>query len=266
MKRIAPTTLILALVALAGAGCAPGLGFGREVRGSGAVVTQDRPIQGVSGVELGMQGTLSIEFGESESLRVVAEENLQEYIETDIVGGTLRIGTPAGVYLSESEPIEFYLTVTQLDTLQTASGGSIEVPGFEADPIRLTVSSSGDLTTGALQCRTLSIQVSSSGDLTVESLQAESIDVHISSSGSVDIGGGAVQIQDLTLTSSGNYSAPDLTSLEASLQLSSSGAATVRVSGRLTADLSSSGNVYYYGSPRLDVDSSSSGDVRQAGN
>ena len=266
MKRILSTILILAILAIAGAGCAPGLGFGREVRGSGSVVTQDRPLQGVSGVELGVQGTLYIEFGDQEDLRVVAEENLQEYIQADVFGGTLRIGTPNEVFLRETEPIELYLTVTQLDTIQTSSSGSIEAPGFEADRLRLSSSSSGGIQTGPVLCGTLDLQVSSSGDLTVESLQAESIDVHSSSSGSVDIGGGAVQTQDVTLTSSGNYSAPDLTSLEASLQLSSSGAATVRVSGRLTADLSSSGKVYYYGSPRLDVDSSSSGDVRQAGN
>ncbi len=265
MKRTSSTLLALSLIVLAAAGCGPGYGFGQEVRGSGSVVTQDRPIEGVSGIELEMQGTLHIEFGESEALRVVAEDNLQGYIETDVFAGTLRIGTPNGVNLRETEPIEYFLTVTQLDTIQTSSSGSIETSGFEADHIRLTVSSSGDLQTGALQCSTITVQDSSSGSITIESLQAETIEAHLSSSGNVSIGGGTVQRQDLTLSSSGNYMAPNLASLEATVLLSSGGSATLRVSDRLSGHLSSSGNVYYHGNPTVDVSTSSSGEAIQAG-
>jgi len=265
VRHQTPAIVVLASAALLLVGCPLG-GPGIEVRGSGDPIAQDRPIRGVHRVDLAMQGTLHIEFGETEGLEVVAEENLQEYIEAEVVGGTLTIRTPSGIILSETEPIEFHLTVVQLNSLQTASSGSIEAAGFEADRIRLAVSSSGSLHTGALQCDNLDIEVSSSGDLSVDSLQAGSVEVDLSSSGNVHIGGGTVQRQDLTLTSSGEYSAPDLASREATLELRSNGRATIRVAELLTADLSSSGDVYYIGEPRLEVESSSSGGVYPAGN
>jgi hypothetical protein len=54
------------------------------VRGSGNVVEETREVSGVSGVELATLGTLHVEIGESESLRIEAEDNLLEYIETDV--------------------------------------------------------------------------------------------------------------------------------------------------------------------------------------
>jgi hypothetical protein len=56
-----------------------------------------------------------------------------------------------------------------------------------------------------------------------------------------------------------------LDSESASVQISSSGSATVRVDGQLKADLSSSGNLRYYGDPDVEATTASSGDVIDAG-
>jgi hypothetical protein len=229
------------------------------IRGSGDVRQEDRTVSGISGVELAMQGTLTIELGSTESLRIEAEDNLLEYIQTDVSAGRLTIETERGINLRDTEPINFFLTVTELDSIRISSSGDILAPDLQADRFSITITSSGDLTMGDLDCNSLSVESSSSGSLTMGTLTSETINVRISSSGDVEIAGGQVQQQDITISSSGKYLAEDLASTEADVTLTSSGIARIRVSDRLSGRLSSSGDVYYIGDPRVNVSTTSSG-------
>ena len=66
--------LILTLPALA---CRAGSAFiGKTIRGSGEVSEENRPVNGITSAELATTGTLYIELGAREALRVEAEENL----------------------------------------------------------------------------------------------------------------------------------------------------------------------------------------------
>lgn len=262
--------LAIAVVAAALApACGPGweinIGSQQAVTGSGQVVEQSRSVGAITDVELAMQGTLQIELGESESLRIEAEDNLLEYIETDVFGGTLTIRNSSGVTLLNTEPIRYYLMVTSLDSIVASSSGDIVGPGFVTDRFSVAVHSSGNVSLGPVVCESLDVEISSSGNVEVESLEAGSIDVEISSSGNVLIGPGAVDTQEVRISSSGEYRAETLASRAARVRLTSSGGARLRVQDRLTADLSSSGSVFYYGSPSVDENATSSGRAVRAG-
>jgi hypothetical protein len=264
-RFLAITMAVVMLVAACGPGWETNIGSQQAVTGSGQVVEESRSVGGITDVELAMQGTLQIELGESESLRIEAEDNLLEYIETDVFGGTLTIRNSSGVTLLNTEPIRYYLMVTSLDSIVASSSGDIVGPGFETDRFSVAVHSSGNVTLGPLVCDSLDVEVSSSGGVEVESLEAATIDVQISSSGNVLIGRGSVGIQEVRISSSGEYDAAALASREARVHLTSSGGATLRVQDRLTADLSSSGSVFYYGSPSVDENATSSGRAVRAG-
>jgi len=180
-------------------------------------------VSGISGVELAMQGDLFIEVDSSESLRIEVEDNLLEYIQTEVSAGTLSIKTRQWINLRNTEPINYFLTVIELD----------------------------------------SIRISSSGNIQASNLQVERFSITISSAGSVEITGGQVQQQDITISSSGQYLAENLASTDADVTLTSSGTATIRVSDQLTGRLSSSGNIYYIGDPRVSVSTTSSGKTVQ---
>jgi hypothetical protein len=75
-----------------------------------------------------------------------------------------------------------------------------------------------------------------------------------------------VERQEVRISSSGGYLAGDLESRSASVRVSSSGSATVRVSESLEANLSSSGGVRYYGNPpRVQANVTSSGRLVRLG-
>lgn len=235
MARIA----VLLAVILALGGCA--IDTPRTVRGNGVVVTEERAVSGVTGVELATLGDLTIVLGEAESLQIEAEENLLPYLETVVQGSELVIRSRSDVLLNPTEPVRYRLTVKGLDALTTSSLGNITAPALQG------------------QAAQFSITVSSNGSIRLAGLEAERLNIQINSSGNVEIGGGQVNDQDVRLNSSGNYLAGDLRSQTARVSISSSGSATIWVTEGLGATLSSSGNLSYYGSPNVTSDTTSSG-------
>lgn len=246
MKRRIFLTLIITALLLGMTACGPVLELlpdKESVRGSGQVVEEYRPVENILRVELDMQGTLYLEQGGGELLRVDAEDNLQHLILSEMVGNTLVIKTEEGVELDNREPIKFYLVVKDLQGVE--------------------VNSSGDVKAGELESENLELNLNSSGSMSIASLDVTSLRVNLNSSGGLEIRGGQVEQQDITLSSSSDYHAEDLASLDALVSLNSSGSAYIRVSDQLSGSLSSSGDVYYSGSPQVDVSTSSSGKVEQ---
>jgi hypothetical protein len=215
------------------------------VRGSGNVVSEERPVSGIDLVSLETEGDMTIQVGDEERLTVEAEDNLLPYIITEVRSGRLLVRTQNGVELVNTQPIRYLLTVKALEGLD--------------------ISSSGDITSQALQADRFAIGVSSSGRLDLAGLNAESLRADLSSSGGVSIAGGQVSELDLGVSSSGNFDAEDMAARSAQVTLSSSGDARIRVNDTLSASISSSGNLYYHGDPELSVTTSSSGEAISLG-
>ncbi len=226
MKLHKRFVLVVSMISLSLLACQLGgliPGNAKTVRGSGDVVEENRAVSGVSGVNLATLGHLTIELGDTESLRIEAEDNLMEYIETELRGGLLIIGTQEDIRLDPTQPVNYFLKVTDLDT----------------------------------------IVISSSGDIKMANLETDSLEVDINSSGSLDIAGGVVNSQDITISSSGSYTAQDLACNEAEVRINSSGSATIWVIDNLEVILNSSGDLRYRGNPTVNASTNSSGRVIQ---
>ena len=238
---------------------------GETVHGSGTVIEETRTVSNVSDVELAIPGTLHVTMGKSESLRIEADDNLMAYIQTDVRSGKLVIESRQRANLRSTHPINYYLMVTELNSVVISSDGDIETDDLQSGSFSITISSSGKVSISGLDCTSLRVKISSSGDVKVSELMADSVSVDISSSGNLDIQKGKVQQQDINISSSGEYRARDLESVSANVILTSSGEATIRVNDRLSGRLSSSGNINYIGNPDINVSMTSSGRTVQIG-
>jgi len=241
-----PMLVLLLALALMGSSMACSLlGGWRVVRGSGRVVEEEREVSGFTGVALNGVGHLTIERGDTERLRIEAEDNLLPYIETQISGGVLEIGQRTNVNLWPKRPINFYLTVVNLESVAVSGSGQVEAPVLEAERF--------------------SLAISGSGDAKMDGLDTQELTVQISGSGKVDIAGGKADKQDVSISGSGRYTARDLESMDAQVRISGSGSATIRVSDNLDVTVSGSGDVQYLGRPRIQQAVSGSGKVRSIG-
>jgi hypothetical protein len=245
MKHRMAVLLVAGVLAFSALGCVCGripfpIGL---VRGSGDVVSETREIGDVTEVDLQSFGSVHIELGEQVSLRIEAEDNLLRYIETDTSGGRLEIKHRRGTRLMNTMPIDYYLTVRDLDGITVSGAGNVDAPD--------------------LRTERLAIRLSGAGNVQIESLQADALDATISGAGGLSIGGGAVDGQEVVITGAGDYRARELESREATVRLSGLGSATVYARERLDVTISGAGSVQYRGDPEVEQQVSGVGGVRR---
>ena len=108
------------------------------------------------------------------------------------------------------------------------------------------------------------IVVSGAGD--IEAMGIDTPELHVVVSGAANVMvQGVADWQDLVISGAGHYAAHELFSLIATVTISGSGSAVVRVSDRLVASVSGSGLVEYIGNPWVDAEVSGTGTVRRIG-
>ena len=215
-----------------------------RVLGSGEVVTETRRVSGFTAVELSGIGTLVIEQGSKESLKITAEDNILKYLKSSVYGKNLRLSVDDFISIEPTKEIIYHLTVKNLERIEISGLGNIEIE--------------------ALETSELDFEISGSGNAYIGNLQADSLNLEVSGLGNVEIGG-SVEDQRIKLSGAGNYDAEDLRSSEARIEISGTGKAVMWVEKELDVELSGMGNLGYYGSPILSTEMSGIGTVKSLG-
>lgn len=232
--------LFIAITCIAITACVNGQ-IRRTVHGNHNVVKQERQAGRFTGIKVSTGIDVYLKQGDKESISVEADENLLEYIKTEINGDVLNIYSDANIREARMENV--YVTIKDIKSLRTSSAGDI---------IGETHMTTDDL----------ELSASSAGDIKLE-VTAKSIRVDISSSGNVTLDGTAERL-DAELSSAGDLNAFELSVKEADVSVSSAGDADINVSDKLTARASSAGDINYTGDPKyIDAHSSSAGGIHR---
>jgi len=238
MKSLRYFTIVILCLGITA--CADGQ-FRKSVYGNRNVVKKERSAGSFTGIKVSTGIDVYLKQGDIMSLAVEADENLHEYIITEVNNGILQVYTD--VNIREAEMKRVYVTMKDITSISASSAGDV----IGETPVK----------TGNLK-----LSASSAGDIKVE-VYAKEIDANISSSGDVTLSGEADMI-DVSLSSAGDLNAFNLKVREADLSVSSAGDADVYVTERLTARASSAGDVNYRGDPKyVDAHSSSAGGVHR---
>jgi len=238
MKNIKYLTILVILTGITV--CANGQ-IRKTVYGDKNVVKKERPAGSFSGIKVSTGIDVYLTQGDKMSITVEADENLHEYIQTEITNGTLKVYSDANIRSAEMKRV--YVTMKDINYMSTSSAGDIigETP-VKTENLRLSASSAGDIKIETY-AKNIDIDVSSSGDLTLS---------------------GETDILDADLSSAGDLNAFNLKAREARISVSSAGDADIYVTEKLTAHASSAGDVNYKGDPEyVDAHSSSAGGVHK---
>lgn len=201
-----------------------------QVEGSGNVVEETREVRNFSRVRLAGFGRLHIERGDTESLRIEAEDNFMQYITTEVKGEELIIRWQKNVVVTNNKPINFYLTVKSLDTITLDGAGDIEAPDMRAE--------------------TFTVNANGAGNFDLLNLDVDQLVVTLSGAGNVTVTGEATS-QTVKINGIGRYQARDLKSEKAKVEINAAGSATVRARETLDATINGAGSIEYYGNPTV---------------
>lgn len=218
------------------------------IQGSGNVIVETRQVSNFNSIDLSGSGEVIVTQGGSESLTIETDDNVMEYVEAEVEGGTLKLGLvtgiPTGVNVQSTTTLVFYVGVDDLTRLSTSGSGMFESDSIESDHLELSVTGSGGIQIDDIAANELKADVSGSGEINLT---------------------GDVVAQDVAISGSGVYQAGDICSETVGVSVSGSGSATVCARGTLDAEVSGSGSVNYYGSPSVITSESGSGKINSLG-
>ncbi|HPF52633.1 MAG TPA: head GIN domain-containing protein [Draconibacterium sp.] len=210
-----------------------------RVMGNGIPASESRTVSTFSKVKSSGDFSVYIYNGDETNVDVKADENLLQYIETYVSGGTLHIDIQGVHDVKTVIPMEIYITTPQLSGIVQSGSGTITSDYFESNQFELVLSGSGR------------IEADFDTDLA---------EVLLSGSGKINMVGLANNAS-LTISGSGDLNGSDLQVKNCQTLTSGSGNMWISVSDNLSSRISGSGNVYYSGNPTIHTSISGSGKV-----
>jgi hypothetical protein len=213
----------------------------KSVTGHGNVVTKERNVDSFTGIKVSSGIDVYLRQGDKVSVSVEADENLHEYIRTEVRNGILNVYSETNIRNAERKRV--HVTMKDIESIKTTSAGDV-------------------IGEGKITSDRLELSASSAGDIKLD-VKATDIIVDISSSGDISLTGETDKLR-ADLSSAGDLNAYELSTRVADLSVSSAGDADINVSEKLYARASSAGDINYKGDPRnVDAHSSSAGGIHK---
>lgn len=259
MKRFLIVATAVA-VALAAAGCSGSTVFGKKIKGSGVLQTRSIGVEAFHTLKAS-RGVHVVIAGSGDSLVIRADDNVLDYVVTQVKNGVLRIGIDEAINALHHAQVEVTVPGNGGIRCLKASGAASIVSDelLEADGnMELTASSAGSVR-AAVRARECRIQATSSGSVCTK-LQAQTCEVKASSSGRVRMKGSCTDCS-MHASSAGRIDAGEFTVQDCEARASSAGSISVHCERSLRARASSAGSISYAGEAAADFTNSSGGSV-----
>jgi hypothetical protein len=186
-----------------------------------------------------------IRQGESESVKVEADDNLLPQLATRIEDGTLQIRNSERDWskrVNPSQTVKITIIAKDLSDVDFSSAGTLVIEGLETE--------------------ILDMNLSGAGEVTLTELKARALDCRLSGAGNIRADGTADKVT-IQIDGFGSFYGDKLSSMEADIGINGAGSANVRVKNKLVAEINGAGSVGYYGSPDVDQQINGAGAVNQ---
>lgn len=199
------------------------------IKGNGIVTSEPRYASPFTEVNSSGSFDVYITPGETWAITVQAESNLLPYIDTDISHGILDVTVRGVRHLSNTRPVEIYVTTPVLKAIRLSGSGDITSGFFAGESFTALISGSGQITTA---------------------FRAEEADLTISGSGNMEVNGNMDKGR-LTISGSGKIMGYNMKVKECIATISGSGDVYIFPLNKLHANIMGSGYVFYAGDPQV---------------
>ena len=214
-----------------------------RISGSGNSGTEDRNIGSFSGVETVGSLDVIVLQGATHAVRIEGDDNLLEYVETELDGDVLEIRPRRGYNLRPRAGLKIYATAPYFDKLSVTGSGKITSQSKITAPQKI------------------SVEITGSGDIQAD-VDAPEVSSEVTGSGTVRLKGTTKKFTT-EISGSGDTFAWDLLSEDAKVEIAGSGNVQLFASKKLDIEIAGSGDIQYKGNPAVSTSKAGSGNVRK---
>lgn len=231
------------------------------IQGNGISTTESRRADMFYRIENSTSIDIIYKTADTTGITIYADENLMQYLITEIYDNTLEIKFRSGNSHLEFK-VKPLITITspRLEKVIISGSANFSADEMSGNSVVIKESGSGSISVSKVECTDLSILLSGSGKININNCVSVSSDVYLSGSGSIAISGKS-ENNDLKISGSGEINAENCLLNSATIIISGSGNAYCNIKDMLTAIISGSGNIYLTGNPAITQTISGSGKI-----
>lgn len=237
---------------------------GQSNTGNGNIVESERHVSDFSKLSVSHGIDVEITQGNSNSLKIVADENLQEKIITKVEGDELQIYVDGNIF--KTKKMTALVTVKKLNSIKASSGSDVESKNqLICDDLNLRCKSGSDIEL-SFEAKSLSCELTSGSDAEFDAQVKESVFISAEHGSDVEAKLTAQSIECMAK----HGSDLDLSGKTIKLKVEASGGSDVSASGLMTEDcilvVSGGSDAEVHATNSIDIQASSASDVYYAGN
>jgi hypothetical protein len=156
---------------------------GPDDNSHGPVTKESRNVSGFDGVELRGTGNLFIEQTGSESLTVEADKAVVPEITTRVADRRLIIGPGSNFAIRTTGPINYYLTVKDLNSLEVLGAANAEATGIETESLKDNIKGAGNVRMEG-HTEEQAVEISGTGTYLAANLESREANIVVAGAGS----------------------------------------------------------------------------------
>ena len=210
------------------------------IDGNGEVTKEQRAVSSFNKIDISGTFDVLINQGNEERLELEVDENLLEYIETEVKNNTLYISSKQSI--GNATSLKLYITVVEVNDIDVS--GAIKLRNK-----------------GTYQTENLEIEVSGAGDIKLD-VDVENLSMDMSGASETKLSGSAKNFE-IEISGAGDLQAKKLKTRNTTIDISGAGSAVVFAKKTLKVEVSGAGSVKYKGSPKIEKDISGAGSVEK---
>ena len=214
---------------------------GKKVRGNGNVETEQRSLPSFDGLTSFGAFDIIVKTGDKHSAVIEADENLMQYVITEVDGDKLKISTRKGYNLRPTSSLKVIVTAPHYNELSSHGSGNIQGEDLitSPDPVKLHLTGSGNINVD---------------------MNAPSVNAQIAGSGNITVSGSSKEFSS-SIHGSGDIRAGNLKAEDGDVEIAGSGNVEVYASNKLKVNIMGSGGVKYRGDAQINTNIAGSGSV-----
>jgi hypothetical protein len=214
-----------------------------HIIGSGNVVTELRLVDGFDDVYI--DGSMDVEVNQeaASEVTIIAEDNVQSYIETQVSGRELRIGKKANAKVRPTRKIRIILKSPHYARIRLSGSGNIR-------------------TTQILEVPRLAVALNGSGKIELD-VKTDEFSFDLNGSGKLKVAGETNEM-DLVINGSGKIEAFQFIARKVQTHTNGSGNMEVQAQESLDVRIKGSGDVTYRGNPTVTTQITGSGKLSKS--
>jgi hypothetical protein len=166
------------------AGSVFNVSFLSGVKGSGVQASETRDVSEFTGVDVSSIFDVEITAQKDFSVDVTADDNLLQYIKTEVSGGVLKI--EADERINSHDPIKIRISAPDIESIEASGASKVSLSDVKNSELKVDSSGASKIRISG-ETTNLNVEVSGASKIDAENLKSENADVDASGASHVNV-------------------------------------------------------------------------------